>query len=65
MGAFVAAAVGVGALIAVGASTGQDDEVGSDEIVMPSPLPAGLAHEGKLLGDPAAPVAIVEYADFQ
>ena len=64
-GAITVAALGVAVLIAIGAATRGDDDGSSGEIVMPSPLPSGLARQGKLLGDPAAPVAIVEYADFQ
>ena len=61
------AAVGVAALaffLVVAGLTGGDPEEVSP-VVVPSPKPAGLAQEGRLLGSASAPVSIVEYADFQ
>jgi len=64
-----AAGAGVGAavmalFIFVSGLTGGDPEEVSP-VVVPSPKPAGLAQEGRLLGSASAPVSIVEYADFQ
>jgi hypothetical protein len=61
------AAVGVAALaffLTLAGLTGGDPEEVSP-VVVPSPKPAGLAQEGRLLGSASAPVSIVEYADFQ
>ena len=60
-------AVGAAALalfLALGGLTGGDPEEVSP-VAVPSPKPAGLAQEGRLLGSASAPVSIVEYADFQ
>jgi protein-disulfide isomerase len=36
-----------------------------DLAILPSPIPAGVATDGRQLGDPGAPVTIVEYGDYQ
>jgi protein-disulfide isomerase len=38
---------------------------GDDLALLASPIPAGVATDGRLLGDPAAPVTIIEYGDYQ
>ena len=58
------AVVGVAALAFFLVLTGRDPEEVSP-VAVPSPKPAGLAQEGRLLGSASAPVSIVEYADFQ
>ncbi len=60
------AAVVVAVLIVAGAlSRGGDGGAGGGPVILPSPRPAGLEEEGHFLGSAAAPVTIVEYADFQ
>jgi hypothetical protein len=60
------AAVAVVVLIVAGAlSRGGDGGAGGGPVILPNPRPAGLEEEGHLLGSAAAPVTIVEYADFQ
>jgi hypothetical protein len=61
------AAVGVSALalfLVLGGLTGGGPEEDTP-VAVPSPKPASLAQEGRLLGSASAPVSIVEYADFQ
>jgi protein-disulfide isomerase len=60
------AVVAVGALIYVNS---RDDESGSNadpaSVVAADPLPAGIEQNGTVLGDPNAPIVIVEYGDYQ
>jgi len=61
------AAVVVAVLIALLARGGDGDggDGGDRPVILPSPRPADIAQEGHLLGSPAAPVTVIEYADFQ
>ncbi len=60
------AAIAVTVLIAVGAlSRGGDDGGAGGPVIVPSPGVPGLVSDGRVLGQPGAPVSIVEYADFQ
>jgi protein-disulfide isomerase len=40
-------------------------DTGGDLAIIASPIPAEVAEDGRLLGDPEAPVTIVEYGDYQ
>jgi protein-disulfide isomerase len=61
------AVAGVIALIVVGALTRGGDEgpAPGDQVIVPGPRPADVPRDGLVYGDPAAPVTITEYADFQ
>ncbi len=61
----VAAVVVAGLIVAGALSRGGDGGAGGGPVILPSPRPAGLVEEGHFLGSAAAPVTIVEYADFQ
>jgi protein-disulfide isomerase len=60
----VAAAVVV-ILIVSQALCGSDGDGTPSEIVVPTPRPADIPHEGTTLGSPDAPLTFVEYTDFQ
>ncbi len=56
----------VGALILLGAVSRGDNEGNSGgEVFVPTPRPATVARNAQVFGDPAAPVSIIEYLDFQ
>jgi protein-disulfide isomerase len=56
----------VGALILLGAvSRGDNESSNSGTVFVPTPRPATVARAGQVFGDPAAPVTIVEYIDYQ
>ena len=62
------AILAVGALIYIN-SQDDDDNTGSNAdaatVVAADPLPEGIEQNGTVLGDPNAPVLIVEYGDYQ
>jgi hypothetical protein len=60
----VVAAVAVGALIAVAVVTNDGGGDGGP-LVVPTPRPDDIPQNGRVLGVSGAPVAVVEYADFQ
>ncbi len=60
IGAVVAAVVVAGVLILV-----NRPQSGGSPIVTAAPLPASIAFSGRTMGDPAAPVSVVEWGDYQ
>jgi len=59
------AAVAVAAAFSIVALSGRSDGDSGGQVVVPTPGLAGLVRDGRVLGQPDAPVSIVEYADFQ
>ena len=55
----------VGAVIGVAVATSGGGDSPPEAIVVPTARPADVLQEGRVLGNPDAPVAIVEYLDFQ
>jgi protein-disulfide isomerase len=62
-GAILIALIVVAGLIALNRSTGGSS--GLPAIVAAGPIDASIPQNGRVLGDPNAPVTIVEYADYQ
>ena len=66
---YIAGAAGalivVAALILLGPLSGGDGDSGGGPVVLPSPRSTDIPREGLVLGNSAAPVSVVEYADFQ
>jgi protein-disulfide isomerase len=60
-----AAAVVVIVLIVSQTLCGSDGDGTPSEIIVPTPRPADIPHEGTTLGSADAPLTIVEYTDFQ
>lgn len=52
------------ALVLLGALSRGNGEIG-DAVILPSPRTTDIPRDGLLLGDSAAPVSLIEYADFQ
>ena len=66
LGAAVAAAVGVAVLLIVLNRRGADDDPSSMTLRdAENPIAAGIPRDGRTIGDPAAPILVVEYADYQ
>jgi protein-disulfide isomerase len=71
LGAAVAAAVAVAVVLIVLNSregdevTGNTVDAGNGLRAPANEIDGGIARNGRLLGDPAAPVVVVEYADYQ
>jgi len=60
IGAIVAAVVVAGVLILV-----NRPQSGGSPIVTAAPLPASIAFSSATMGDPEAPVSVVEWGDYQ
>jgi protein-disulfide isomerase len=63
----VAAAAVVVAVVIIISLAPWDSDGGStpSEVIVPTPRPADIPHQGTTLGNPDAPLTIVEYTDFQ
>ena len=60
------AAVAAAILIVVSLAPWESDgEVTPSEFIIPTPRPADIPRQGTTLGNPDAPLTIVEYSDFQ
>ena len=60
-----AAAIAAAVLIVVSLAPWQSDgEVTSSEIILPTPRPGDIPRQGSTLGNPNAPLTVVEYSDF-
>lgn len=55
----------VAIVIMIGSIAREGDEGPGGEVVVPTARPAEVSQDGRTLGDPSAPAAIVEYLDFQ
>jgi protein-disulfide isomerase len=64
-GAVFLAVIAVAVLIVVSASNGNGGDTNLEEKAAVSQLLAGIPQEGMLLGDPKAPVELVEFGDLQ
>lgn len=64
-GAAVVAAVFIVVLVLSAGGNGDGGDGGDRPVILPSPIPTGIAQEGHLLGSAGAPVTLIEYADFQ
>lgn len=64
-GAAVVAAVFIVVLVLSTGGNGDGGDGGDRPVILPSPIPTGIAQEGHLLGSAGAPVTLIEYADFQ
>lgn len=62
-GAVALAVVVVGVLIAI--NRPDDEETIDTAITVPAARDASIPHEGRTLGNPDAPMTIIQYADFQ
>jgi protein-disulfide isomerase len=60
----IVAVVAVAAVVILGAAARGSDSP-PDDVVVPTERPASIAQDGRALGDPAAPVTIAVYLDFQ
>jgi protein-disulfide isomerase len=66
MTGMAAAAVVAAILIVVSLAPWENDGQGTpSEFIIPTPRPADVPRQGTTLGDPEAPLTIVEYSDFQ
>jgi hypothetical protein len=64
-GAAVVAAVCIVVLVLRAGGSGDGGGGVDRPVILPSPIPRGIAQEGHLLGSAGAPVTLIEYADFQ
>ncbi len=55
----------VGAVIGIAVATSGGGDSPPQAVVVPTARPADVFQDGRVLGNPDAPVAIVEYLDFQ
>jgi len=55
----------VGAVIGIAVATSGGGDSAPQAVVVPTPRPTAVVQNGRVLGNPEAPVAIVEYLDFQ
>ncbi len=55
----------VGAVIGIAVATSGGGDSPPEAVVVPTARPADVFQNGRVLGNPDAPVAIVEYLDFQ
>lgn len=62
LGGVVAVAIAAAAILVL---LNRPATSGGDLAILASPIPAGVAADGRLLGNPEAPVTIVEYGDYQ
>jgi protein-disulfide isomerase len=61
----MAAAAAVVVLLIVSQTVCQSDNKGApSELIMPTPRPADIPQQGTTLGNPDAPLTIIEYSDF-
>jgi protein-disulfide isomerase len=66
MTGMAAAAVVAAILIVVSLAPWENDgQATPSEFIIPTPRPADIPRQGTTLGDPEAPLTIVEYSDFQ
>ncbi len=60
--------LGIALLVAVAAAGGlifASRFGGADDLVVADSLPASVPREGRIMGDPTAPVTLVEWGDYQ